>query len=111
MKDGLARKSEKLNTTACLSVLSACHNKEKEAHGAKETISRRGPGKAVFTTSPFWLFHTSRCRKDMPKKYVYFFSLLYFVILFHFCLLQLHKSGPMDTLNQVMFIGEYSILQ
>lgn len=47
--------------------------------------------------------------QDMPTSV--FFSLLSFVILFHFWPLHIQKTGPADTSSQVMFIGEQCILQ
>lgn len=97
MKDGLARNHGKLNTMACLSVPSACHNKGEDAHVAKEAISSRGLRKAVLITSPLWLCHKNRCRNVIPQNMStppIFSSLLSSVISFHFCLLQMQRIGP-----------------
>lgn len=50
-------------------------------------------------------------QKSYATKYIYFPSLLFFVISFHFCLVQMQRIGPVDTSTQVMFIGEQSALQ
>jgi len=85
MKYGLERKSEKLNTTACSSLLSVCHITENR--GKRKNFLKTVMEKTVFKTS----FFGSALQTDAERLPVSltFSSLLFYVISF------LSRNGKM----------------